>query len=770
MDKFGIGQSVRRKEDVRLLTGTGLYTDDINRDNQAWMVVLRSPHAHAKILSISTDAAKAAPGVIAVLTGHDAKADGLGLFPVMVEVPGKDGKPLWCPDRHILQTEAVRFVGDPVAIVMAETRAEAQDAAELIEVDYDILDSITDTAAALEPGAPVIWPERGSNLCVHWSNGREAQAEAAFARAAKTVSVELVNNRLVGNPMEPRVALGEYDAAENHFTLHSPTQGVVRVKESLAKFIFKLPKENVRVISPDVGGGFGLRGKLFPESAMVLWAAKRIGRPVKWRADRTETFLCDPHGRDHVTHAEMAFDADGKILGMKVNTVAAMGAYLFDFGPRIPTVAGGRIQGTVYDMQDVSINVRCAFTNTAPTDAYRGAGRPETAYVIERLLDQGARAFGITPAEIRNRNYVKPDQIPYINCAGNEIDSGRFEETQAQALDLMDWQGFPARRAESQAQGKLRGRGIGYFIEASGGQPQEWARVRINAEGEALVHVGTFSHGQGHETAFAQVLHARLGIPFEKVKLIQGDSDLTPAGGGTGGSRSSQMGGVAVSRASELVLAKAKRLAAHLLEAAEGDIEHEGEIFRIAGTDRTMSWAQLAAAEGIPDETPGLDEELLYKRNTECNFPNGCHVAEVEVDPDTGMVSVVRYAAVDDVGVPLNPMLVHGQCHGGIVSGIGQALYEHARYDDESGQFLTATFQDYCMPRAADLPHLEVGLNVVPCPSNDLGVKGAGEGGSCGAPPAVVSAVCDALGVAHIDMPVTPEKVWRALAMRQAAE
>jgi len=334
----------------------------------------------------------------------------------------------------------------------------------------------------------------------------------------------------------------------------------------------------------------------------------------------------------------------------------------------------------------------------------------------------------------------------------------------------MDWQGFATRRAESQAQGKLRGRGIGYFIEASGGQPQEWARVRITPAGEAQVHVGTFSHGQGHETAFAQVLHARLGIPFEKVKLIQGDSDLTPAGGGTGGSRSSQMGGVAVSRASELVLAKAKRLAAHLLEAAAGDIEHEGEIFRIAGTDRTMSWAQLAQAEGIPDETPGLDEELLYKRNTECNVPNGCHVAEVEIDPDTGMVAVVRYAAVDDVGVPLNPMLVHGQCHGGIVSGIGQALYEHARYDDESGQFLTATFQDYCMPRAADLPELTVGLNVVPCPSNDLGVKGAGEGGSCGAPPAVVSAVCDALGVAHIDMPVTPEKVWRALAMRQAAE
>ena len=770
MDKFGIGQPVRRKEDLRLLTGAGRFTDDINRENQAWMVVLRSPHAHARILSIDTSAARAAPGVVAVLTGHDAKADGLGLFPVMVEVPGKDGQPVWCPERHILQSEAVRFVGDPVAIVMAETRMQAQDAAEMIEVDYDILDSITDTGTALDAGAPVIWAERGSNLCVHWSNGREAQAEAAFAQAAKTVQVELVNNRLVGNPMEPRVALGEYDAGADHYTLHSPTQGVVRVRESLAKFIFKLPKEHVRVISPDVGGGFGLRGKLFPESAMVLWAARRIGRPVKWRADRTETFLCDPHGRDHVTKAEMAFDAAGKILGMKVETIAAMGAYLCDFGPRIPTVAGGRIQGTVYDMQAVSINVRCAFTNTSPTDAYRGAGRPETAYVIERLLDQGALAFGITSDEIRARNYVKQSQIPYTNCAGNEIDSGHFEETQSQALDLMDWQGFAARRAESQSTGKLRGRGIGYFIEASGGQPTEWARIRINEAGEALVHVGTFSHGQGHETAFAQVLHARLGIPFEKVRLIQGDSDVVPVGNGTGGSRSSQMGGVAVSRTSEIVLAKARRLAAHLLEAAEGDIEHEGEIFRIAGTDRTITWADLAQANGIAGETPGLDEELIYKRNTECNFPNGCHVAEVEIDPDTGMVAVVRYAAVDDVGVPLNPLLVHGQCHGGIVSGIGQALYEHAQYDKESGQFLTATFQDYCMPRAADLPDLVVDLNVVPCPSNDLGVKGAGEGGSCGAPPAVVSAVCDALGIAHIDMPITPEKVWRALSLRQAAE
>ncbi|WP_207536695.1 xanthine dehydrogenase family protein molybdopterin-binding subunit [Sabulicella rubraurantiaca] len=760
MDQFGIGQPVRRKEDVRLLTGRGQFTDDLVRDGMVHAAVLRSPHAHARILSIDVSAAKAAPGVVAVLTGHDAAADGLGLFPVLVEVPGVDGSPVWCPPRAILQTEAVRFVGDPVALVVAETRAQALDACELILVDYEMLPAVTDTAAALAPDAPVIWPERGSNLCVHWSSGREKEADGAFARADRSVSVRLVNNRVVGNPMEPRVALGEWDGTR--FTLTSPTQGVVRVREGLAKHIFNVPLDQMRVVSPDVGGGFGLRGKLFPESAMVLWAAKRLGRPVKWLAGRTETFMCDPHGRDHVTEAEMAFDGNARILGMKVRTVAAMGAYLLDFGPRVPTVAGGRIQGTVYDMQAVNAQVRCVFTNTVPTDAYRGAGRPEVAYVIERLLDQGAVAFGLTREEIRARNYVRPEQIPYVNCAGNAIDSGAFLDTQRQALDLMGWDGFATRQAESRARGKLRGRGIGYFIEASGGQPAEWARVRITETGEALVHVGTFSHGQGHETAFAQVLHARLGIPFDKVRLVQGDSDVVPTGGGTGGSRSSQMGGVAVARASERVLEKARRIASERLEAAEADLEHGPEGFRIAGTDRRITWGELARGGS-------LDEALTYKRDTECNFPNGCHLAEVEVDPDTGEVAVVRYAAVDDVGVPLNPMLVHGQCHGGIVAGIGQAVLERTAYEGESGQFLSASFQDYALPRAGDVPELVVGLNVVPCPSNDLGVKGAGEGGACGAPPAIVGAVCDALGVSHVDMPLTPESVWRALRERSAA-
>jgi carbon-monoxide dehydrogenase large subunit len=772
MDQFGIGQPVRRKEDVRLLTGRGCYTDDIDMAGQAHLAILRSPHAHARIVALNLEPARQAPGVVAVLTGHDAAADGLGLFPVLAEIPAMAGTPaLFCPPKPILATEAVRFVGDAVVAVVAETRTQAQDALELIEIDYEPLPAIVDTAHALDADAPVIWPERGSNLCVHWSNGRAAETEAAFAGAQHVARVELVQNRVIGNPMEPRVAIGAWNADRDRYELTSPTQGVFRVRDGLAQYVFKVPKEKLRVHSPDVGGGFGLRGKLFPESAMVLWAAKRLGRPVKWRADRAETLVSDPHGRDHVTTAEMAFDAQGKALGLRVRTVASVGAYLMDFGPRIPTVAGARIAGTVYDLQAVNMEVRCAFTNTVPTDAYRGAGRPEIAYTIERLLDIGASQLGLSKDEIRRRNYVRPDQIPYTNCVGNVLDSGDFAGTQAIALELADWPGFAARKAEAAARGRLRGIGIGYFIEASGGMPQEWARVEITPEGKARLYVGTFSHGQGHETAFAQIVHARLGIPFDQVELVQGDSDLVEQGAGTGGSRSSQMGGVATSRASEAVLVKAKRIAAHLLEAALADVEFDAGSFRVAGTDLAVSWAQVAAAAQDParlppGESPGLDERVLYKRSTECNFPNGCHVAEVEIDPETGRLEVVGYACVDDVGNVINPMLVHGQSHGGIAQGLGQAVLENAAYDPESGQFLSATFMDYAMPRAGDLPDLKVDFHVVPTPINDLGVKGAGEGGACGAPPAIVSAACDALGVEHIDMPLTPERVWRVLAAR----
>ncbi len=768
-DQFGIGQPVRRKEDVRLLTGRGTYTDDINIDGQAYLSILRSPHAHAKILSLDVTAARQAPGVLMVLTGHDAAADGIGLFPTMVEInPMAGTQPLFAPPRTILQTERVRFVGDPVVAIIAETRAQAQDACELVEIDYEPLPSITETGRALEPDAPVIWDEHGNNLCVHWTNGRQQEAEEAFAKAHTIATVELVQNRVVGNPMEPRVAIGRFDVERDRYELHSPSQGVMKVRESLAKYAFNVPMEKIRVISPDVGGGFGLRGKNFPESGMVLWAAKKLGRPVKWRSDRTETFVCDPHGRDHVTKAEMAFDAKGKALGMRVQTLAAMGAYLFDMGPRIPTIAGARIAGTVYDLQAVHMQVRCVFTNTVPTDAYRGAGRPEIAYTIERLLDVGAGLFGIGKDEIRRRNFIRDDQMPYTNCVGNVLDSGDFAGTQAMALKLADWDGFPARKAAAAAEGKLRGIGIGYFIEASGGQPQEWARLNMGADGKVRLHVGTFSHGQGHETAFAQIVHARLGIPFEDVELVQGDTDTVEQGFGTGGSRSSQMGGVATSRASEAVLAKAKRIAAHLLEAGLADIEFHRGRFSVAGTDPAVDWKRVAAASLDPaqlpvGEEPGLDERVLYKRSTECNFPNGCHVAEVEIDPETGRLRVVGYAAVDDVGNVINPMLVHGQSHGGIAQGLGQAVLENAVYDAESGQFMTATFQDYAMPRADDLPDLAIDFNIVPTPINDLGVKGAGEGGACGAPPAIVSAASEALGVSHVDMPLTPERIWRLL-------
>jgi carbon-monoxide dehydrogenase large subunit len=768
-DKFGIGQPVRRKEDVRFLTGRGRYTDDINMPGQAHLAILRSPHAHARIVSMDTTAAKAAPGVIAVLTGHDADADGIGLFPVQIEVPSRPGTPpLYCPPRRILQTDAVRFVGDPVVAIVAETRAQAEDALELVEIEYEMLPAATDTATALDPATPVIWPERGSNLCVEWSNGRDEQADAAFAAAAHVAKIRLVQNRVVGNPMEPRVAIGLWNAEKERYELTSPTQGMFRVRDPMARDILKVPNDKLRIISPDTGGGFGLRSKCFPESAMVLWAAKKLGRPVKWRSGRSETFVCDPHGRDHVTEAEMPFDAKGKALGLRVRTTAAMGAYLCDFGPRIPTIAGARIAGSVYDLQAVNMRVKCVFTNTVPTDAYRGAGRPEIAYTIERLLDLGAAHFGVTKDEIRRRNYIRPDQIPYTNCVGNVLDSGDFGGTQQKALDLADWAGFARRRDDARAKGKLRGIGLGYFVEASGGAPTEWARMAMTSDGKARLHVGTFSHGQGHETAFAQIVHSRLGIPFEDVVLVQGDTDVIETGGGTGGSRSSQMGGVATLRASNAVLDKAKRIAAHMLEAAVADVEVENGRFRVAGTDLAVTWTQVIAAANDPaklpeGETPGLDEKVLYKRDTECNFPNGCHVAEVEIDPETGVLNVVRYAAVDDVGNVINPMLVHGQSHGGIAQGLGQAVLEEARYDAESGQFVSATFMDYAMPRASDLPELEIDFNVVPTPVNELGVKGAGEGGACGAPPAIVSAACDALGVAHLDMPLTPEKIWRAL-------
>jgi aerobic carbon-monoxide dehydrogenase large subunit len=768
LDAFGIGQPVRRREDRRFITGAGCFTDDIDLPGQAYAYILRSPHAHARIRASDASLAQAAPGVLGVYTIEDLDADGYGEIPTQAKVPGRAGSEMFAPTRPILARGVVRYVGNPVAYVVAESPAQAKDAAELIEVDYEDLPPVTDLREADRPGAPLLYPEHGSNLCVHWESHDPAAVEAAFATAAKIVTLDFVNNRVVGSPMEPRVAIGEWDAATETYTLRSPTQGVIRVQNSLAGNVLKVPKEKLRVISPDVGGGFGLRGKTFPESALVLFAARRLGRPVKWLADRQETFLCDVHGRDHITHGEMAFDADGKILGLRMTSLANAGAHLSDNGPRVHTMAGARIAGTVYDVPAMQLRVKVLFTNTVPVCAYRGAGRPEVCYQMERMLDQGAAAFGIGRDEIRRRNFIRPEALPYKNQIGMVIDSGHFQETMEKSLKKADWSGFAKRRDEARKRGKLRGIGLGYYIEASGGQPTEQAIVKVTPDGRVELIMGTFSHGQGHETAFSQIVSQKLGVPFDLIDFRQGDTEFVKIGNGTGGSRSSQMGGVSAARACDQVIEKAKRIAAHVLEAAAADIAYRGGAFEVVGTDLKLTLKEVARLAQDPaklpeGETPGLDETCLYKRATECNFPNGAHVAEVEIDAETGHLEVVRYTAIDDCGVLINPMLVAGQVHGGVGQGLGQAVLENTAYDSESGQFLAGSFMDYTMPRAEDFPSIDVDFNPVRNPSNELGVKGIGEGGACGAPPSIVSAVADALGLPHVDMPLTAETVWRAM-------
>jgi carbon-monoxide dehydrogenase large subunit len=776
IEQFGIGQPVRRREDRRLITGAGRFTDDINLDGQAYGHVVRSHHAHARLGAVDTAAAQAMPGVLGVFTIADLDGDGVAEIPTQVNVPGKDGSTMFAPTRPVLARDRVRFVGEPIAYVVAETAEQARDAAEAVAAEYDPLPAVADTAAADRPGAPLLYPEHGSNLCVHWQSHDGAAVDAAFAAAAKVVSLDFVNNRVVGSPMEPRVALGEWDEGAQKYTLYSPTQGVIRVRNSLANLAFKVPKDKVRVVSPDVGGGFGLRGKLFPESVLVLWAARRLGRPVKWLADRQETFLCDVHGRDHVTHGEMAFDAGGRIVGVRIRTIANLGAYLSDNGPRVPTVAGARVAGTVYDVPAMQLSVRTVFTNTVPVCAYRGAGRPEIAYQMERLLDQGARAFAVGRDEIRRRNFIRPDQLPYKNQVGMVIDSGNFRETMELALTQADWAGFAARRRAARARGKLRGIGLGYYVEASGGQPTEQASVAVAPDGRVQLTMGTFSHGQGHETAFSQIVAQKLGVALDAIEFRQGDTDFVEDGNGTGGSRSSQMGGVASARACDQVIEKAKRIAAHALEAAAADIVFRNGGFEVAGTDLRLSLREIAARAADPaalpeGETPGLDETCKYRRPTECNFPNGAHVAEVEIDPETGAIEIAKYTCVDDCGVIINPLLVAGQVHGGVAQGFGQAVLEYTAYDAGSGQFLAGSFMDYAMPRAGDMPAVDVGFNPVRNPSNELGVKGIGEGGACGAPPAIVSAAADAFddpAITHLDMPLTAESVWRVLRATEA--
>ncbi|NNG04396.1 MAG: xanthine dehydrogenase family protein molybdopterin-binding subunit [Inquilinus sp.] len=762
MAKFGIGQAVPRTEDPRLLTGKGRYTDDVVLSGQAAGYILRSPFAHARIASIDVSAAIAAPGVIGVTTNADLAADGVGSIPVGFVPKNRGGWEMPKPARPALAAERVRHVGDPVALIVAETLDQARDAAEMIEVDYETLPVIVDTAGALADEAPRVWDLERGNLVFDWELGDAGSVDAAFAKAPRVVTVDLVNNRVLANPMEGRACLSAFDPESERFTLYVSSQGVHGIKNQLADDIFGLPPEKFHVMTTDVGGGFGMKIFMYPEYIATLHAARKFGRAVKWTADRSEGFVSDDHGRDNVTRAELALDDDGKMLAIRVDTIANLGAYLSTYGPLIPTLAGCQMLTGLYDIPAAYVHVRGVFTNTQPVDAYRGAGRPEAAFVVERIVDAAARQFGIPAPELRRRNYVPPEAMPYDTALGLTYDSGEFARNLDEALAQSGWESIDERRREAKARGKLRGIGLATYVEACGGGPDESARVEISRAGAVTLFIGTQTNGQGHETAYKQIIADYLGIEPEDVTVVQGDSDRIPTGRGTGGSRSIPVGGVAVVNASEKIVERAREQAAELLEAAAADIEVVHGRFTIAGTDRSITLTEIAKASSA--ETP-FDETAAFAPPSN-TFPNGAHVCEVEIDPDTGMVDVVNYTVVDDFGTVLNPLMVAGQVYGGIAQGLGQALHECTVYEPESGQLLSGSFMDYTMPRADDLPSIDFRYNEIPCATNPLGIKGAGEAGCIGAPPAAINAVIDALadyGVTHVDMPATPETVWRLI-------
>ncbi len=770
MNQFGMAQPVRRVEDRRLLQGNGSYTDDVSVPGTVHGVVLRSPHAAAKITRLDTTAAQALPGVLAVYTYADLKADKIGDVPCLVSLDNRDGSKQISPPHPALANGAVRHVGDPVAFIVAETHQAARDAAEAVQVDYDIQPSITDLAVATEPGAPQVWANAKNNVVFDWEQGQREETERLIASAAHVTRLTVVNNRVVVASMEARAALAEYDAASGRWTLHTNTQGGWLLRGMLGPQVFGVAEDKFRILTPDVGGGFGMKSFLYPEQVLTCYAARKLGRPVKWTSERSEAFLSDTHGRDNITLGELAIDKDGKFLALRTRNVAGMGAYLSNFAPYIPTLAGVTVLASIYGFKAIYCNVIGVFTHTVPVDAYRGAGRPESNYLIERLVDAAARELGIDRIELRRRNIVGPAQMPHTTPVGKTYDSGEFEMVLDAGLKHMDWAGFEARRAASTKRGRRRGIGLAYYLEATGGGPTERAEIRFADDGYVDVFVGTQTNGQGHDTAYTQLTVDRLGVPGEKVRIRQGDTDASPEGGGTGGARSLYSEGQAILLTAATVIEKGKKAASEALEAAPGDIAFEQGRFSIVGTDRGIDILTLAATQRARaakgEDVTKLDaaEVAQIEHHT---FPNGCHIAEVEIDPDTGRVDIVRYSVTDDFGKAVNPMIVHGQVHGGVAQGIGQAMLEHTAYDPESGQLLAGSFMDYTMPRADDLPDIEVTLLEIPCITNPLGVKGAGEAGAVGSPPALINAIIDALspaGVTHIDMPATPERVWRALA------
>jgi carbon-monoxide dehydrogenase large subunit len=771
-----------------LLRGGGRFVADIAVPGELQCAIARSPHAHAVIRSIDVSRAQAAPGIVAVLSGADMAADRVGPMRALWAIRGVDGKPMAEPPRWALARERVRHAGEPVAIVIAQTREQALDAAELIEIDYETLPAVTDARVAAGAQAPQLHDAAPRNICFHWARGDEAAVRQALQSAAHVTSLDLVNNRLIGAAIEPRAVLAIADAASDKLTLYCSTQVPHHIRRYVAEQL-DLAEGSIRVIAPDVGGGFGYKGKHYPEETIVAWAARRLRRPVKWVASRSESFVADNQGRDHLTHAELALDADGRFVALRVETIANLGAYISTFGAAIPSAIYSALLAGVYRTPAIFVQVTGVFTNTLPTDAYRGAGRPEACYVLERLADRAAAELGIDRAEIRHRNLIPSSAMPYKTPIGPTYDCGDFPKIFARVLELADYARFAKRRAQAVRVQRLRGIGMACYVESSGVAPSrfagmlgartgffEAATIRVQPDGGIQALLGTHNHGQGHATTLAQILCTRLGVPLAKIDIVEGDTDLVPYGTGTFGSRSIAVGGSALDRAAGKIIAKGKLIAAHLLEASAGDIDFADGIFAVAGTDRRISFAEIAHAANVPHnfplETlePGLQETAVYDPPAFA-FSNGAHICEVEIDPLTGETTVTGYWGVDDVGAVINPMIVDGQVHGGVAQGLGQALCELCLYD-RSGQILSGSFLDYALPRAADLPLIESELDESqPCTHNPLGAKGCGEAGTIAAPAAIVSAVLDALaplGVTDIDMPLTPEAVWRAIGAAKA--
>ncbi len=768
VQKFGVGQPVLRTEDPILVQGRGSYADDVNLAGQAYAAIVRSRHAHGVLKGIDTAAALAMPGVLAVYTGADLRAAGYGTLKCIPPLNNRDGTPMKKPPRPALAVDKVRFVGDPVACVVAETPIQAKEAAEAVELDVAPLPAVTLASEAVKPGAPLLFDDVPNNVALDYHYGDAARVKEAFAKAAHVTRLELRNTRLVVNAMEPRAAVAGYNAASERFTFYVGCQGVFGLRAQLAEILGIAPTK-LRVLTRNVGGSFGMKAQAYQEYVCLLHAARLLGRPVKWTDERSSSFLSDSHGRDHERIAELALDADGRFLAIRLTGTANMGAYLGAVAPLPPTINAVKNMVSVYRTPLIEVSTQCVFTNTSYVSAYRGAGRPEGNYFMERLIDTAAREMGIDRLELRRRNLVKPAEIPYAAASAQIYDSGDFPAVFRHALELSDWTGFAGRKRESRKRGKLRGIAVGSYLEVTAPPNKEMGGIRFEPDGAVTFITGTLDYGQGHATPFAQILSSRLGVPFERIRLLQGDSDELIAGGGTGGSRSAASSSMAMVAAIDKVIEQGKVVASHLLEAAVADIEFADGRFTIAGTDRSIGLLELAAelraGTKLPDDVAKtLDVKLASEPVPSC-YPNGCHVAEVEIDPETGVVEVVKYASVNDFGTVINPMLVEGQMHGGLVQGIGQVLMENVVYNSD-GQPITGSFMDYALPRAGDVPSFVTEHHPVPAATNPLGIKGCGEAGCAGALVAVPNAIIDALsdyGIRHIDMPVTPEKVWRAI-------